>query len=104
MSTLSCCYAENRLESRQRARSEVGRVRRLLQDLRSDIMVDCNRVIGMVGEMVKFWTHFEGKGFADGFCMEYERKNKMIARFRTLSTGKMELLLTEKRKKMRVEV
>lgn len=104
LGTLNGCYAENRLELRQRARSEVGRVRRLPQDLRSDIMVDCNRVIGMVREMAKFWTRFEGRWFADGFCMEYEKKNKMIARFWIQSTGKMELLLTEKRKKMGVAV
>lgn len=36
--------------------------------------------------------------------MEYEKKNKMIARFWIQSTGKMELLLTEKRKKMGLEV
>lgn len=54
----------------------------------------------MVGEVDKFWTCYEGGGFADGVYMEYERKkSKMIPRLWVLSTGKMGLPLIEKKKK-----
>lgn len=34
----------------------------------------------MMGEMAKFWTCFEGRGFANGFYMEYKRETKLITR------------------------
>lgn len=53
--------------------------------------------------MAKFSTCCEGRGFANGFYTEYKRKkSKMISRLLVLSPGKLELLLTEKRNKVRV--
>lgn len=57
----------------------------------------------VVEEMAKFSTCCEGRGFANGFYTEYKRKkNEMIPRLLVLSPGKLELLLTEKRNKVRV--
>ena len=87
---------------RHTARPIVGRVGELLQDFSSDI-VDCNRVIGMMGEMPKFWTCFEGRGFANGFYMGYKRENKLITRlWPYYQEKKMELLPTGKRKKWKL--
>lgn len=67
--------------------------------------MDFNRVMVVVEEMVKFSICCEGRGFVNGFYIEYKRKkSKMILRFLVLLLGKLELLLIEKRNKVRVGI
>ena len=55
-------------------------------------MVNCNRVIGLAGDMAKFWMCFEGRRLSGGFYMEYERnKEQNESETLVLSTGKVEL-------------
>ena len=59
----------------------------------------------MMGEMPKFWTCFEGRGFANGFYMDYKRENKLITRLWPYYQEKKNGVATNwEKEKMEVEV